>query len=681
VIAFYARGFATLTGVLGPVGRWAGRHPRWAAVIAIVLFDLVAIVGGNAYARADDGGSLAPFLPGGDIEDTNGVPVNEYAVLPLDRGDALTYQKTIVTSIVDFIWVGHIGSIAWMISFLDWLLSFEWVGWISAPFNALATIVASYTGAINWIPFALMITGFVAFIAISKGRYAGGLIEILLSCVCAMLAAGLLANPVASLTAAGGALETAQDYGSQIAAAVVSDDGEISDREVTGADILSATVTTQLADIFIRIPAQTIAFGHTLTGDCDQVFTDTMKSDSPGAGGENTVRDRVGDCDEEAKTYVQNPNMGSVATSYIISSGSVALFLLAMGLALLFIITVFFFFVEAIKTQWNILIGILPISRAGLWKSLMGTAMGLVSVIAMVVVMAAYLKILISILTATRAMGVVMQMQFINIVVVVLLVLLWKVRSSAKKAGISIAEQLSKLGLSSGTKQPRDRSAAIATMGHAANYAVNRMTRPKPMEPAQTMDNRSINFFGVSASESTVAQNPVDVGEMPVVKTPKARPSPAVKQKALSTPQVAATAQKTANVVYTATKIAKAAPGGPAAMAGQAALSIGGDLVKKKTKAIASASPKAINAPDPAPAASQPAAPTTSRGEAAREPEPVMIPRRPRPIVVDSHGVGHIQREMPTSPVPPAPAAPAPAVRSPRSTEMRQLLAGAKSGQ
>lgn len=672
MIAFYARGFATLTALLGPAGRWASRHPRWSAVIVFAVFDLLAMVFGNSYAYAADGGSLAPFLPGGDIQDSAGVPLVEYSMLPLDRGDMMTYQKTIISSIVDFIWVGHLGAIAWMISFLDWLLSFEWVAWLATPFDSLATIVASYTGAVNWVPFALLITGFVVFIAIAKGRYAGGFIEILLSCVCAVLAAGLLANPVASLTAAGGALEKAQDYGSEIAAAVVTDDGQTDDGELTGADILSASVTTQLADIFVRIPAQTIAFGRSLAGDCDQVFTDTMKSDSPASGGESTVRDRVGDCDEEAKNYVQNPNMGSVATAGIISTGGIALFILAMGMALLFIVTVFFFLIEAIKTQWNVLIGILPVSRAPLWKSLMGTVMGLVSIVAMVVVIAAYLKILISILNATASLGIVMQMQFVNMIIIVLLILLWKVRSSAKKAGVTMAEQLSKLGLSTGPVKPRDRSMAVAGMGAAANFVTGRLNRPKAA-PA-FMDNRSINLYGMSnsgvASGQAMSPTPnsastVNLGSMPATAfTPAPAPSRATSAtRAVTAPQRGATAQKTANVVYTAAKIAKAAPGGPGAMAGQAAISVGSSVAKKKVQALTTgATTKAIAAP---------VAPVQT---------PIQIPQR-RAIVVDSSGVGHIQRTTPTSPVPPAPAATKPAVRSPRSDEMRQLLAGAKTGQ
>jgi hypothetical protein len=671
VIQLYARGFTTVTSAFGPLSRWARRHPRWATVTVIVFFYLLTLIFGNAYAYAADnsGTSLAPFLPGGNIIDSKGVALNQYAVLPLDRGDMLHYQKTIITSIVDFIWVGHLGAVAWMISFLDWLLSFEWVKWIAAPFETLATFISHFTGEINWIPFALMLTALVAFIAIAKGRYAGGFIEILLSCVCAVLAAGLLANPVASLTAAGGALDKAQGYGSGIAAAVVSDGGDTTgDGKLTGANIFSKSVTTQLADIFIRTPAQTIAFGHALTGNCDQVFTDTMKSDSPAAGGTTTVRDRVSDCDEEAKNYVQNPNMGSVATAGIISTGGGALFLFAMSIALLFIVTVFFFLIEAIKTQWNVLIGVLPVSRTGLWKSLMGMVMGLVSIIAMVVVMAAYLKILISILNATASLGIVQQMLFVNVVIIVLIVLLWRVRSAAKKAGISMAEQLSKLGLSTVTAKPRDRSMAIATMGQVANYAINRMNRPKSL-PA--MDNRSVNFYGSPTGSNANANSnaSVDLGEMSSrtsAPVPRTSTTP-VAQRAVTAPQVAVKAQKAASVVYTATKIAKAAPGGPGAMAGQAAISVGSNIVNKKTestaKAIASRNTKAISAP------------TTSLPE-LRE-----ATQRPSAIVVDSKGVGHIQRNTPTSPVPPATAATKPAARSPRSIEMRQVLADTKTGQ
>ncbi|MEI5604598.1 hypothetical protein, partial [Streptomyces brasiliscabiei] len=79
-----------------------------------------------------------------------------------------------------------------------------------------------------------------------------GWAELFISACCAVLATGLLANPVASLTAAGGAFDTAQEYGGQIAAVFVTYD--INSTELDSENLLSAAVTSQLVDIFVKIP-------------------------------------------------------------------------------------------------------------------------------------------------------------------------------------------------------------------------------------------------------------------------------------------------------------------------------------------------------------------------------------------------------------------------------------------
>lgn len=118
-----------------------------------------------------------------------------------------------IASWLDPIWTGHLGLLSWMIWFCNWLLSFEWVSVVSAPFGALADLLQQFLEKINWIPFALAIAGGVAGLAIMVGRHARGWSEIFISATCAVLATGMLANPIATLTAAGGAMDTAQQYG------------------------------------------------------------------------------------------------------------------------------------------------------------------------------------------------------------------------------------------------------------------------------------------------------------------------------------------------------------------------------------------------------------------------------------------------------------------------------------
>lgn len=652
MITFYRTGFRRLERALGPIARWCRRHPRWALVIGFVLGDAFVICFGNTYAYADnsDSSPLAPFLPGGSLHDSAGVSVAAYAQLPIDRGDAFTYQKSIISMVVDFIWSGHLGFVAWMLAFLNWLLSFQWVSWIATPFTSLGDFAHTYLSGIAWVPFALMITAVVAGFSLFAGKWAGGLSEMFISVVCAVLATGLLANPVASLTNAGGALDTARSYGSEVAASVVQD-GNAKGAPVTtfnSDDILSESVTTELIDIFVRAPAETIAFGHTLSEQCSSIFENEMKTSSPIAtSASNTVRDAVGQCDPEAQKYVSNPNPGEIFTAGVISTGGFTLFMLSMAIALLLLVTIVFCLLEALKLTWNIYLGILPVNRQPLWKSLMGVLMGLVSIVFVVVVLAAYLKLLVAVLNASSGLGVFMQMAFVDIFVVVLMFLLWRVRHAAKRAGNTMAEQLSKLGLSKGGAKIRDRSAAIATMGVAGNMATS-LLRKKP----QSFDNRSINFFEGDRSAllaGVQASGPIDAGTVTAVPDRAPRPSgpDTGSPRALGAGGKPGAGQKAARFAFGAAQLtAAAASGGTSALATQAAKSAGSAVARKGIEhAVAH-----VNGTQTA---------------------PPVVGRR---IEVDSKGVGHIRRPEPPTPqvhdissMPPR--------RSPQNLQLRELIA------
>lgn len=654
MMGFYLRGCMSVTGVVASAVRWTRRHPRWARVLAFVLIDALIVLGGNTYAYAADGNApLAPFLPGGGIHDSSGIPLSSYTILPLDRGDMFSWQKSLISSLVDPIWAGHLGAVGWMIWFLNWILTFEWVDWISTPVNDTATILESILGQLNWIPFALTIAAAAGGIAMLAGRKATGAVELLISAICAVLAVGLLANPVAALTASGGALDAAQKYGGEVAVLVVSDKGQ--SWNPNSDDILSEAVTTQLVDLFIRSPAETVAFGHALTGACKTAFTKAMKSSSPAVTGDSTVRDRVSECDPDAKNYVENPNFGSVFTVLIVSSGGITLFIFAMFLALILMISVAFFLIAAIKVMVNIYLGILPINRYPLWSSLADVATGLVSIVVMTVIVALYLKVLVSILWSTSELGVVNQMMFINLIVLILLILLWRVRAAAQKGGRTMAEQLAKLGLNGGGANPAAPSNALANMTRLLNTASNLLSK------GGSTPSRGPNVAAAVANTPTVPTT-LQVPDMVATPSPRRVPSrasigrPAPAQGALPAGQSAlpAKAGKTADVVVTAVNVAKAAPGGPGAMVGQAALSIGSGIVQRGAM-------KALSGP------------------AATDSLETHTPSWRRRIAVGSDGIGHIERAVPRPSTEIELFKPRMPARSPRNRDVRELLGNVTS--
>ncbi|MGC5224534.1 hypothetical protein ACPW96_18365 [Micromonospora sp. DT81.3] len=681
MITFYRHTFASLTGGLWRVRHFAHEHPWWTRVIAVVVIDLLLVVFGNVYiAYAATVDPTAPYILDTTITDSNGVPLINYAMLPIDRGDVFNWGKAFIAAWLDPIWTGHLGLVSWMIWFCNWLVSFEWVSVVAAPFNILADLLQDFLGEIHWIPVALMIAGGSAGIAIMLGRHASGWAEVFISATCAVLAVGMLANPVATLTAAGGAFDTAQEYGGQIAAAVVSED--ITSVEIADDDLLSSAVSSQLVDIFVRIPAQTIAFGKVLDGACASGFTDSMLTSSPVAGGGNAVRDSVNGCDPTAKAYNENPNFGQVMTAATIAPGALTVFIIPMAIGVLMLVTVFGFLIAALKTMWNVYLGILPINRYPLWRSLADTFTGLVSIVFMAVVMAAVLKLTVASITGLMDLGlpITAMMIFANLVMLVLIFLLLRARKGAKKAGRTMAEQLSKFGLNKGNEaSDNDGMKAVATMSALSAVAAAAFRRPD-----RNVDARSIHFGpGAPGAPGATA----DIGTMTATRTPAAPSGPvgptggATGRPALPAPQRGpggppsgtaggSKAERTADLVFTSARIAKGgAAGGVPGVIAAAGIEVGGRIAKKgASKAIESSTRANDGTPSKTATATQTAlhvAPMVVAPQSARTPEA-------RRIVVDSSGVGHVVRR--SSEIQDISSLPA-RVQSPRNSELRTRLA------
>lgn len=643
---------------------WFAEHKWWRRILTVLALDLLLMIFGNVAAHAADGGSgiVAPFLPGGSIHDSAGIPLANYIVLPLDRGGVFDFGKAIVTAPLDFIWTGHIGAFAWMIWLCNWVISFEWLQLLTVPFNALAELLQSALGRLNWIPFALSITAGIAGLAILTGKkVASGWVEMLISAFLAFLAVGMLANPVATLTGAGGALDTARSWGNTLAAAVATDDLDTVDFNTE--DVLSETVSMQLVDVFVKIPAQALTFGHTLQGECAAKFDETMLTKAPVISNGNDVRDAVSSCDESAKNFVEHPNFGQVISALMIAPGGMVIFGFPLALLVLFFSTAIKTLFDALKTMWNVYWGILPVNRHALWSSLGGMLVGAATIVFLIVLMAASLRLMVAFLTGLNAMGVQITavMMLASIFLLVLIVMLIRAKIRAKKAGQSLADHLSRVGLSSGSSgSQRDGTKALAIMSMGATVAAAALRRP---DNSTAIDGRSINFFGPGGANTggpvtpmaPMTPPPTSGGPAP---TPLPSGSSGGAPRALGPGKVS----KTADVAFTATRLAKGAAGGVPGLVGAAALEVGGRVASKAGgRALSS-----IAGPKPHPQ-SQPAQPAS-----------FVVPSRR--IVVDESGNGHILRPAPevngvydVSGMAPDPA------RTARSEAFRARLADARA--
>lgn len=439
---------------------WLYQHPVFRRTASALFLWLVFIYAGATAAVAADGTGQTSglFIPTTGIHDTHGIAIEKYMSLPLDRGDVWTPQKMWVTSMLDILWVGHIFYVAVLFALVKFLLAFEWVDFIATPLNGIAVSFQALVTQFHWIPFALMVTAFVAGIYMLRGKFSSGLIECVIAVFIAIAATGVLANPVATITGPDGFLNSAKTWGGEIAVAITTDPGTKPDATMSPDKVLSETVIAQLVDTYVRVPAQTVTFGHVLTGDCDKVFDKTFGERNPINVAETNVRDRVGECDKDAKEYVQSPVITKVGAMANIQVGSFFMTVLIYGLAFYIISSVFSSLWNGLKAMFMSLWAVLPAtSRTGLWRSVIGMYSACVMIIAAMVLLAGYLKVLVSISTVMSRFGIVLQMSFVNISVLVFLVALWRMHRKAKKAGENLAQRLGKLGIGNAAERPKNQ--------------------------------------------------------------------------------------------------------------------------------------------------------------------------------------------------------------------------------
>jgi len=544
VIAHAAAAHRTLRYAARQTWRWVRRHPRWTSFLMLFAVWAVsaAIAMPAAYAdgASQNASNTLPFLPPLTAKDSNGVPLVNYAVLPLNRGDVWHPQQIWISGLIDSVWSTHLTTFLWVLWLLQFLLAFTWIDWIATPLNDIATVLHATLGDLTWPALALSAAGLVGGILIMRGKVAQGSADIAVSVLCAALAVGVLANPVETITGDHGALAWSEANGANLSASVLSPDntaptGEPDKKQA--ADLVSDSLSGGLIDVFVRAPAQEIAFGHALSGDCDTTFTQQMKKQSPYDTSSTSVRDAVGKCDEAAKDYVTHTSIGQVITAVTIASGSGALFGLAAGLAFAYLLSVMWTLWKAIKTGIAVNLAIAPgTARQMLWRSFIGMWVGALFVGGIAVILAGYLRILTSVMGFASKAGltIVAQTGIINFVVIAFVISLIWFFVHSRKTGHELADRLAKLGL--GGEGSQMSPLTSETLRQVPRYAYDAWKRrsPKP-KPA----------VGQSPEPE-----PVDAGHLtstPSTRRPDCRPGarpagalPAVAKAALTVGKVAA---------------------------------------------------------------------------------------------------------------------------------------------
>ena len=91
--------------------------------------------------------------------DAQGVPLEHYQNLPLDRGDIFHPSLALLADVMSFVWGIHFSLVTSLLWLLQYLLSFEWVALLVDPIQPIAGQVQGLLAELNWVAFASTIAG------------------------------------------------------------------------------------------------------------------------------------------------------------------------------------------------------------------------------------------------------------------------------------------------------------------------------------------------------------------------------------------------------------------------------------------------------------------------------------------------------------------------------------------
>lgn len=374
------------------------------AIVALFLLSLLLVASASA-ASADDGTTPPNENQLSGITDSHGVPAEKYKVPPFDRGGVDNLIKVMNAFFIDTGWSFGVSTLNGAMWFFQWFLSFQWVTMLTQPVMGFAMMFQTFFGGLNFIPFALALTGLVYGIQLAKGRYAHGALNLFVSAVVAVLLTGVLANPATAILGSDGLLQKGIDMGGQAAVAIATDGMNTESKGLEPGDVINASVNQNLADIFLRDPSMYVSFGKTLTGDCEKIFDEKMKAVKTGDTGDNSVRDAVAKCDPDAKFFMEHPS-GQLDLLASVGLGIYVFFFMAAALALIVIFSAGVLGWRTLQLIPSGYMALLPgEERAGFWHLLFQVFAAVATVALSLVALVLYLRFVIEVMTLLDVLG------------------------------------------------------------------------------------------------------------------------------------------------------------------------------------------------------------------------------------------------------------------------------------
>ncbi len=408
--------------------------------LVVVVMGLLAASSAHAaplvgQAPDEDGGAGAAF--GFGLQDTRGVSVWDMN-MSLYEGNALNpgdLGKRMWAAAMDGGWAAYRLVTATQIWTLDWVLGLEWMDWVLEPLRGLADLTQSLMGQLGLMPLMLIVLGTVVTIWVIRGRFAGGVVELLVGCVVASLATGALIDPMGVVAGPNGMLMTGRDAGVELASVVATDGASHS----TDLDAYRAGLTGSMVDTMIRTPHQLLNYGTVLDGTaCESTYDDVV-------AGEN-AREQVGDCSAAAKTYSDSPDALKAMAVMTTLPAAFSLSIFALSLVVLTMLTVLGAGLTAIRLIPQLVLGVIPgRSRSALYRALAMVVFAELMLAVAILFVVVWMRFIAGFFSSSAGVPWMARIWLVNALLVVGAVGVWVVRHKMKTTLGQIAEQLAKV--------------------------------------------------------------------------------------------------------------------------------------------------------------------------------------------------------------------------------------------
>ncbi|GAB20526.1 hypothetical protein GOEFS_119_00160 [Gordonia effusa NBRC 100432] len=409
---------------------WVWAH-KWARR-AFLFLSIWHLVGAlmmvlSARASADDqsagaaAGAVSHVLGWMGIKDSHGINAADY-YLSINQGSAAHPIKAIWAWVTTLEYEAYRGVMMISIWFIRVALSFSWLKLFVEPFSDIGDAVTQLTGEINIKPLMFSLAGFAIAIWIFRGRYSTAVYELLMSLAIAGAAVGLLAHPVTTIAGDHGWIDKSRCTALEVATGIANKGNTESDSCSRGTDSPQVTkLTMNLTDTFLRKPTQLVNFGEVLDerkdgGACakayDSAYHQTTKKSVtqkvkdaipgpvsaiiPGDDPTSALRNAVAKCPNGSglKAYAENSGPEPAVATSLLGPAAGLILLFAIILAGRVMLAAVWAIWNAVKLIPGTILGIAPMMRGQLFRTLADTAMAILQMCFAIVYIAAYTMVI-----------------------------------------------------------------------------------------------------------------------------------------------------------------------------------------------------------------------------------------------------------------------------------------------